>query len=269
MAEFPHVPRLAALNVETAVVLGSALAASLAAVRFQAFERFCHLVRRFEYMQLDEVMIIALVLSLAFLYLFIVRDLQVRRYIREMELQRTRAVRAAHVDELTGLPNRRALTERLRSIRCGAAADMTVLMLDLDGFKAVNDRHGHETGDDVLRCVADRLRHMSERWPGMLAARLGGDEFACVIQPGISGDALERLASNIVQELTAPMPQCGGATIGVSVGIASNANASNVGVLLRRADDAMYCAKRAGGSCFQMAQTLYSGSPLPSQALPA
>jgi len=250
------VSHISELNAQTVVVFGSATVTSLAAVHFQAFESFCQIARRFEYLQVDELMVVALVLCAAFLYLFVVRDLQVRRHIRDVELQQTRALQAANEDELTGLPNRRALKERLRVEGSGNGMNHSVLMLDLDGFKSVNDRHGHEAGDDVLRCVAARLKSLCERWPGMLVARLGGDEFFCVIDSRIPSDAVDQLAETIVQELTAPMPQCGGITVGVSVGIASVLEAAATNRLLQQADVAMYRAKRAGGSCFKRTPSL-------------
>lgn len=262
MLDAPRVPQLSALNAETGVVLCAALIASIAAIRFEAFERFCSMARQFEHMQVDELIVVALVLCVAFLYLFIARDLQVRGYIREVETQRLGALRAAFEDELTGLPNRRALTERLEGARCPTGAGITVLMLDLDGFKSVNDRHGHDMGDEVLRCVATRLKKLSENWPGMLMARLGGDEFSCVIDSVPSPEAVDQLATSIVQEVTAPIPGCADALIGVSIGVASKTGHASAGYLLRRADEAMYCAKRAGGSCFKVAQPM-SDEPKP------
>jgi len=260
MLEPPRVPQLSELNVQTGVVFGVAVVASIAAVRFEAFERFCSIARQFEYMQVDELIVVALVLCIAFIYLFIARDLQVRRYIREVEIQRLRALRAAFEDELTGLPNRRALTERLEGVRCRTGAGVTVLMLDLDGFKSVNDRHGHDMGDEVLRCVAARLRKLAEGWPGMLMARLGGDEFSCVIDSVPSTTAVSELAIAIVQDVTAPIPGCPDAMIGVSIGIASKVGQAHTTALLQRADEAMYRAKRAGGSCFRVAQPLHDAT---------
>jgi diguanylate cyclase (GGDEF)-like protein/PAS domain S-box-containing protein len=154
-----------------------------------------------------------------------------------------RAVR----DPLTGLANRALLEERLRGslardARSGEATG--VLFLDLDGFKEVNDRHGHAVGDAVLRAVADRL--CAAVRPSDTAARLGGDEFVVLVE-GASEAALETLVPRLVAAVTAPLTVHGAQVgVGVSVGVAlSRAGADDPQGLLSRADERMYAAKRA------------------------
>jgi len=147
----------------------------------------------------------------------------------------------ARTDELTGLPNRRKLVSEIESFM---GKDGSFLLLDLDGFKPVNDLHGHATGDKVLQQVAARF---SRSLPyGALLARLGGDEFG-VLYEGSYESAMD-VALALRATLSYPFTiENVDIHIGVSIGVAANNGAPD---LLRRADDAMYRAKREGlGVC--------------------
>ncbi len=156
----------------------------------------------------------------------------------------------AFEDRLTGLANRRfldAYMERHREAGSGDAA-LAVLYLDLDGFKPVNDRHGHPVGDAVLGEVGVRLTRCVR--DGDLAARIGGDEFAVVLALGDGATprrALE-VAGRIIDSLAAPIPVNGmEIRIGCSVGIALwPMDHGDLAGVLRLADQALYAAKRAG-----------------------
>ncbi|KGA15012.1 hypothetical protein GM51_15875 [freshwater metagenome] len=141
----------------------------------------------------------------------------------------------ARTDELTGLPNRRRLIAELSTFN---EVEGALLLLDLDGFKPVNDSYGHEMGDRILRQVAQRF---SRSLPsGAILARLGGDEFG-VIAEG-SDDATLELASALKATLSYPFIINGKSiSIGVSIGHVRN---DGKGDLLHRADLAMYEAKR-------------------------
>ena len=147
----------------------------------------------------------------------------------------------ARTDELTGLPNRRRLITEIEGFEL---KNGSLLLLDLDGFKPVNDSHGHETGDKVLQQVALRFSRAVPH--GTMLARLGGDEFG-VLHEGSYESAVE-LALALRATLSYPFNIEGEhIQIGVSIGVAKNNGESN---LLRRADDAMYKAKREGlGVC--------------------
>lgn len=156
-------------------------------------------------------------------------------------------VELAHTDHLTRLANRHHLeveAKRILADRAGAAG--ALLLLDLDGFKAINDTHGHLTGDRLLQAVARRLRECRTRHG--LIARLGGDEFA-VLQLDTAQPAQARtLADEIIAALRVPFGIDGKILrVGASVGISLLQDAAgSLDVVLQQADAALYEAKRAG-----------------------
>ncbi len=166
-----------------------------------------------------------------------------------------RMQRLASSDMLTGLANRAALHDAMATAMARAARDghrLAVLMIDLDRFKPVNDRHGHMVGDLVLKEVAHRLRHCLRR--GELQARYGGDEFVVVIEESGDPGSVQRAANRIVKSVGQPMT-IGKLSIGIgaSVGIARYPDdARSEDELLRKADSALYRAKARsrGGVCF-------------------
>jgi diguanylate cyclase (GGDEF)-like protein len=158
------------------------------------------------------------------------------------------ALREAYHDSITGLPNRPLFLERLELARRSALAhghDLTVLFIDIDRFKVVNDTLGHQVGDELLAEVGRRLARCIR--PDDTAARLGGDEFA-VLLDRISADGGGRLAGRVIDAFGAPF-SIGGreVLVGASVGIASlTPTHESAGALLSDADVAMYSAKRSG-----------------------
>ncbi|MBB3675793.1 putative bifunctional diguanylate cyclase/phosphodiesterase [Modestobacter versicolor] len=176
---------------------------------------------------------------------------QIVRSVRQREeLQSALAHQATH-DQLTELPNRgQALRLTAAALSRGQrSGSMTgLLYLDLDGFKAVNDNHGHAVGDEVLRVVATRLRDVVRA--GDVVCRLGGDEFVVLVEPvAHEGDLLE-LAERLITSISEPIG-AGGHTvrIGVSVGVAvSRDGIADADVLFAEADTATYRAKRQGRS---------------------
>jgi diguanylate cyclase (GGDEF)-like protein len=163
-------------------------------------------------------------------------------YDRQVLLIRTQKLLAA-TDELTGSPNRRAFLDRLAPAIADVASGRgaAVCLVDLDGFKQVNDRDGHLAGDRVLKDVAGALAASVRETDTV--ARLGGDEFAVLARtaPELSGELLaERLRAAVAAV---------GASRGVtaSVGVATLAAGDDVEAVLHRADEAMYRAKTSGG----------------------
>jgi diguanylate cyclase (GGDEF)-like protein len=173
------------------------------------------------------------------------------RYAIERKRQELQIKRLAFRDSLTQLPNRSLLMEHLdaalkRARRMRHVAGL--FFIDVDHFKQINDSLGHEAGDEVLRQLADRLRH-SLRDPDTLA-RWGGDEFVAVVEVPRRGD-LARIAEALVQQLKAPFVIPGVADkelfITTSIGVSSfPADGSDADELLHNADRAMYRAKAEG-----------------------
>ena len=158
-------------------------------------------------------------------------------------------------DMLTGLPNRTLLAERMKlaidnSIATGKGA--ALLLLDLDRFKVINDTRGHQTGDVLLRQVAERIS--SAIGVDNFAARIGGDEFAVILERLETGTDVQSLCTRLLAKIGEPYSIAGvEQLIGASIGVASIPDDStSADELLRLADLAMYEAKAAGrnGFCF-------------------
>ena len=172
-----------------------------------------------------------------------------RRRQRELAEQVRRLERAALHDGLTGLANRTLFHDRLERAVAVARREgqrVCMLMIDLDGFKGVNDTLGHHAGDSVLRDVASRLRSILR--DADTVARLGGDEFAVLLETGADPDGAETAAVKIGQALDLPFAIEGRAfELRASVGWAFFPDDGADGeAVLRRADAAMYAAKRDG-----------------------
>lgn len=177
--------------------------------------------------------------------------LQAERVVEHLRLQDRIRHSASH-DSLTGLPNRAGLVERLEHVIARVAAhasSCTVLFLDLDGFKAINDERGHATGDEVLRLVADRLIHVCR--PGDTVARLGGDEFV-VVADGVDVAHATAFAERVRSAVRAPLDgPAAGMPLSTSIGAVTwdasvVAGAPSAAELTAAADAEMYTAKRAG-----------------------
>ena len=147
----------------------------------------------------------------------------------------------ARTDELTGLPNRRRFIAELELLRRRTG---TLLLLDLDGFKAVNDTYGHEVGDQLLKQITLRFNRVLPN--GVLIARLGGDEFGVVVygNRNIGNDVALALRATCTYPFTLSV---GDVKVGVSIGsVTTEGPTSTKEALLKRADSAMYEAKRNG-----------------------
>lgn len=149
----------------------------------------------------------------------------------------------AHADPLTGLANRRRLNERLDEMTVAAVDDaVAVAMVDVDHFKLVNDRFGHEAGDTLLRTVA-RVIERSVR-PDDVVYRYGGEEF-CVLLPGSSMAEAEAVAQRIRLAVEGLVLHDISHDLSVSVGVSSGQK-RQASATLRRADDALLSAKQLG-----------------------
>jgi diguanylate cyclase (GGDEF)-like protein len=159
---------------------------------------------------------------------------------------------AAFHDGLTGLANRTLFRDRMDRAVTVARRDgdrIGVLVIDLDGFKAVNDTLGHHAGDAVLRAVARRLRAIVR--DADTVARLGGDEFAVLMETGADRAGIAAVATKVAQALDLPFTVEGCAfDLGASIGAALYPDdGDDADAVLRHADRAMYRVKRAGEPC--------------------
>jgi two-component system, cell cycle response regulator len=174
-----------------------------------------------------------------------------RRYADKLRNSMQSTMEMALIDPLTGLNNRRYFTSHLTSLLGHAGStrgDLTLLALDIDHFKQVNDTHGHDAGDDVLREFARRMKLNVRGFD--LVCRLGGEEFV-IVMPDTDPERGFRIADRIRQSVgTVPFSIDGGAKdidVTVSVGMTGlRGEDATVEALLKRADEALYRAKRDG-----------------------
>jgi diguanylate cyclase (GGDEF)-like protein len=177
------------------------------------------------------------------------RDLERRVAERTLQLAaaQLQLERLALYDPLTALANRTLLADRIGQAMARAdrgEAPPAVLVLDLDGFKAVNDSFGHAVGDELLVEVARRLREVCRETDTV--ARLGGDEFALVVIDAVPEHVLD-VADRVLATLGTPVRAGGHACwVGASIGVRFATRGQTAGVLLRDADTAMYVAKARG-----------------------
>lgn len=181
---------------------------------------------------------------------------EIRRHAELARQERDRMAWLASTDALTGALNRRGLMQAMRTLLDATPAPagdgqeirVAVFLLDLDGFKPINDQHGHDVGDALLVEVVRRLRGLLRG--SDLLARLGGDEFV-VVTPGLRGTShADGLGTKLMQAFAEPFEAAGqvcrvGATIGCAIAPDDGCDPVQ---LLRRADEAMYAGKQAGRS---------------------
>ena len=186
------------------------------------------------------------VLAVALVARHVLATVQQRRSLAALGAREREARRAGRRDPLTGLSNRQGLSEVLSAALADGTAPVGLLLIDLDDFKDVNDRHGHDTGDEVLRQVAARLRAATPA--GGIVARLGGDEFALCVPGCADGRAL---GEQVAAGLGAPV-RVGERVfaVGCSIGavLCAPGDAGGPADALAHADVAMYEAKAGKGS---------------------
>ncbi len=194
-----------------------------------------------------------------------VRDVTERRRMEE-ELRHL-----AFHDALTGLPNRRVLTERaahaLQRTRGRGVRPPMVMILDLDGFKSVNDAVGHAAGDEVIATVADRIAACLR--PGDTASRWGGDEFAVLLEDAGDVDEAVSVARRLIDAISQPHRVAGrSVSLSASIGVATRGEATaTVGELLSDADLAMYVAKSRGRGTVQVFTPELRGAQIEQQRM--
>lgn len=221
-------------------------AAALVAFEIDIFATEGMVSSRQETLELNELLaLVALTLGGVLFYTWRRAREHARENARRLEAERE-ILTLAMQDPLTGLPNRRQFDEALRSALAALPAEPeahAVLLLDLNGFKKINDVHGHPVGDQVLIHVGARLMRAVRE--GDLVARLGGDEFAVLARNVAGAEGATSIALRIIESLSTPVTVDGvrhvvGTAIGVALSPHDGAGADD---LLRKADVALYRAK--------------------------
>lgn len=200
------------------------------------------------------------------------RTLAEQESIRRAEIDAERILSAqlrhqATHDPLTGLPNRAAAFGRLSAaLTAGSQARVGLCYLDLDGFKAVNDQHGHGAGDQLLVTVAERIGRIAGQH-GALAARIGGDEFVVLAEesPGLGG--MIALARDILAEISQPVPlYAGGVRVSACAGIVDReAVGTTAETMVSDADAALYAAKARGAGHWSVRPLAAAGESIRSR----
>jgi diguanylate cyclase (GGDEF)-like protein len=198
----------------------------------------------------DQAMVTALLLNIALILLIWRRTSSLSG---EIDVYRQAEVRAQHLaitDPLTNLFNRRAVKEKTAELSARSAKrgkSIAFLMVDLDQFKRINDLYGHESGDHLLREVADRMRDIVP--PSSVIARLGGDEFGiCIVFEPEYPETVDRVAEDLIEAISTPILIAEEEqNVTASIGIARpEADCDSLDTLMRRADIALYAAKKNG-----------------------
>ncbi|TGX54173.1 EAL domain-containing protein [Sphingomonas gei] len=232
------------------LVVVPVLAMLLLGVIFNLSERFHLFAERHEAWQIDEFLPAFVVAGLLYMVLLVRRTRGLRVELQRRRRAESEANQLARHDSLTGLVNRRIFADQIaaRMARLAPGTEISLLMLDLDRFKPVNDTYGHEGGDAMLVTIARRLEHLAGA-NGMVA-RIGGDEFACIVQHPAGSHLPVETAEAILAAVAKPVQLRGGlAEVSASVGlVTSPPGASDAEAMLRAADFAMYRAKRSGRS---------------------
>jgi len=202
---------------------------------------------------LDRGYVSAFLLNIALILFAWRRSVQLKKTFGERDAAESRAYELAHRDEVTGLLNRRRLKELLRDLCADKVAKSALILFDLDGFKKINDLYGHAVGDEILLRTAERMGDVCP--PQAHCVRLGGDEFAVLLRGADADqDKATELMIALMATLSTPIRLANTvAAVGVSIGIALRTKpGKDPEWLLRRADVAMYEAKRRGrNQCVQ------------------
>jgi diguanylate cyclase (GGDEF)-like protein len=235
------------------LVSGAMLGATILALEYDLFKLAGSLTPEEQRITLAELIFLSAVLLVG-IVAFVARRLaetrndRIRELGRELEMQRLR--NEATRDALTDLPNRRAMIAALNDATSGTSQDgrrHAFILMDLNGFKRVNDEHGHAVGDRVLRIIAERLEAASR--PVDLLARLGGDEFS-VLAYDVSRDEAGIIADRFIAALENAISTGRDAhLVGVSIGVALIPDDGiTTEEIMADADFAMYQAKAQGHS---------------------
>lgn len=183
------------------------------------------------------------------------------RYAVERKRLQDRLVMAALYDDLTGLPSRRLFMNLFdqamaRSRRSGSA--LCLAFIDLNGFKPINDTHGHDAGDTILRVIGERLTHGVRRSDSV--GRIGGDEFVCLLENFDHQDSAMKVVTKLAEDIAEPVPYAGKELrVTASIGVVFHPlDGDAPAALMAAADALMYTAKRDrkdGEGCIRVRET--------------
>jgi diguanylate cyclase (GGDEF)-like protein len=203
-------------------------------------------------------LLVGLATVLAVAALLFTRYRSALRHRNELRESRDALERVANTDALTGLANRHAATRALGQRLGRVPEPLTVMLLDLDEFKRINDSHGHQAGDAVLQEVSARMRNVLP--PGALLGRWGGEEFIAILD-GAPGREPASIAEALRAAVEAAPVLFGDKAIPitVSIGLATAFAADDIDALLAESDAALYRAKNAGRN-----RVVYAGTPVPA-----
>ncbi|MFS2108064.1 putative bifunctional diguanylate cyclase/phosphodiesterase [Sphingomonas sp. Sphisp140] len=228
------------------VVLAAMAALTYCAFAFDIFENEPGIGIRQAEIELDEALLLGICLGAGLLLFGISQYVRQRREMSKRLAAEREVRKLAYQDVLTGLPNRRKFEDALDAAihappRAGAAH--AVFLIDLNGFKSVNDIHGHGAGDALLLVVAQRL--LAAMRDGDIVARFGGDEFAILATHLADPEAAANIALRVIEALDEPVNAAGAShRVGAGIGIAlMPTDAATAEELLRKADVALYRAK--------------------------
>jgi diguanylate cyclase (GGDEF)-like protein len=237
-------------NRDALVIFGAAVVCFVVATAFELPPLLLQFGLDHADWEVDDIIFVAFMVSAAMLAYGFRRYQDLAHEIKARRTAEEEARNLARHDPLTGLPNRRFFEEKLAEHLPGASAQrpLAVLLLDLDGFKLINDTHGHAAGDRVLCEFAEHVAAIVR--PAGFLARLGGDEFAILVphvqSPDDAAGLARRICANAAEPLIVDLVTI---AFGVSIGIALAPNdGDKTDDLLRRADRALYRAKDAGQS---------------------
>ena len=201
-----------------------------------------------DYQKIYQISAIALAIVLFLLY----RQRNLREHNRQLEIREKEIWQEAKFDFLTGLPNRRFFQEKINheiDLSISGQINFTLLLIDLDGFKEVNDTLGHDQGDELLIEASRRINDCLP--PDSILARLGGDEFVVILKNISEQQLIGRIAQNILNALKAPFQLRQQAFVSASIGITVCPEDSTTMVeLMKNVDQAMYAAKEKGRNVF-------------------
>lgn len=200
------------------------------------------------------------------------RTAELERRSEELHESQRQLEKLAYADPLTGLPNRRLFSENLRhQVAQGQreGGSFALLLIDLDGFKRINDTLGHDAGDALLVVVAGRLSR--EMRGADRVARLGGDEFAVLMTQPSDTPAIDSVCRRIIASLGEPVPFKGMTLrVGASIGVALRPDhGDSPDVLYKSADLALYAAKRGGRNTWRWHDNTRALLPMPNADVPA